>query len=332
MSCDSLDGGSPRITLQTTSRKTYHGRLSNPRARWQTRWTWTRRVATARQSAPQPRRQLSAVGGGPRPGRRRKRTCTGHRPDHVGCRGYLRTKPFADGANALISLGRGDWLGAGLSGISIIPYIGDLAKAGKLPRYSQKLYDAIQLARRNPEFAKLLRPVLEKLKSLVDSIPTDISSELTEFVAKIKRPLDDYLGLARVARRFSLEERLIMARLGSLHNIGDLVWKNVRTAKEYFLRHGVPENEMINAMYGIDLHSTLNVVPLKTGDKLTTYVLLSDGRKLKYMNDKQIARLTSDNWGQWFVKSGDGVGKESTGIAHGAREAYIWRFTGKPLH
>ena len=72
--------------------------------------------------------------------------------------GIFEPTPFADGTNALISIGRGDWLGAGLSGISIIPYIGDLAKAGKLPRYSQKLYDAIQLARNNAEFAKLLRP------------------------------------------------------------------------------------------------------------------------------------------------------------------------------
>ena len=87
---------------------------------------------------------------------------------------------------------RGDWLGAGLSGISIVPYIGDLAKAGKLPRYSRKLYDAIQLARQNAEFAKLLRPVLEKLKALVDTIPTDISPELADW-CQDQASLDDYL-------------------------------------------------------------------------------------------------------------------------------------------
>ena len=114
-----------------------------------------------------------------------------------------------------------------------------------------------------------------------------------------------------------------MARLGSLQNVGDLVWNNVTTAKEFFLRHGLPENDMINTLYGIDLHSPLKVVPLKTGDELITYVLLSDGRKLRYMNDKQIARLTSDNWGQWFVKSGEGVGRESAGIAHGAGKRCI---------
>src|SRR6056297_2020620 len=49
--------------------------------------------------------------------------------------GIFEPTPFADGTNALISIGRGDWMGGGLSGLGIIPYLGDLAKAGKLPGY-----------------------------------------------------------------------------------------------------------------------------------------------------------------------------------------------------
>ena len=44
--------------------------------------------------------------------------------------GIFDPTPISDGANTLISLGRGDWLGAGLSAISMIPYVGDAAKLG----------------------------------------------------------------------------------------------------------------------------------------------------------------------------------------------------------
>ncbi len=215
--------------------------------------------------------------------------------------GIFEPTPFADGTNALISIGRGDWLGATLSGISIIPYIGDLAKFGKLPRYSQKLYDAIRLARNHAEFAKLVRPALENLKKVVDSIPTDISPELTKMVNKIKRPLDSYLGLAKVARRLSLTERLVIARLGSLQNVGDLVWRNIETARNYFIYHWVPEKKMIEALKGMDVHNTIEIGGIKKGDVIRQ------------------AMQNPDEPGEWFLKAGSGVGEESMAIAHGNR-------------
>ena len=226
--------------------------------------------------------------------------------------GIFEPTPFADGTNALISIGRGDWWGAGLSGISMIPYLGDLAKAGKLPKYSQKLYDAIQLARNNAEFAKLLRPALEKLKQVVDSIPTGLSQELAAMVDQIKRPLDSYLGMAKAAERLTLTQRLILARLGSLSNVGELVVRNIEMAQQYFVRHGVPEEKMVDALRGIDLHSPVEVVQFRKGDVLSTSVTLPPG--------VNAADLDTVVPGEWFVKAGGGVGKESVGVAHGARQ------------
>ena len=51
--------------------------------------------------------------------------------------GLVDPTPISDGANGLISLARGDWLGAGISAVSMIPYVGDAAKLGKLGRYAE---------------------------------------------------------------------------------------------------------------------------------------------------------------------------------------------------
>lgn len=231
--------------------------------------------------------------------------------------GIVEPTPFADGTNAILSIGRGDWLGAGLSGISIIPYIGDLAKAGKLPRYSQKLSDAIHVARNNTEFDKLLRPALVKLKAVVDSIPRELSPDLAKLVKKIKRPLDSYLGPAKAARRLTLTERLVIARLGSVQNVGELVWRNIETAKIFFLRYNVPENKMIDALNGMDVHSTIEIVELQKGDTLLTSMVLQRGKTVENLSHAELQNLVP---GEWFVKSGGGVGKESVGIAEGARQ------------
>ncbi len=57
--------------------------------------------------------------------------------------GIFDPTPISDGANTLISLGRSDWLGAGLSAVSMIPYVGDAAKLGKLGKYAQTVAKAI---------------------------------------------------------------------------------------------------------------------------------------------------------------------------------------------
>jgi hypothetical protein len=79
----------------------------------------------------------------------------------------------ADAISGLISLGRGKWLDAAISGISLVPYIGDLAKTAKLPRYVKSIAEAIQLGMKDHKFAAQLKPALEKLKSALDKVPLD---------------------------------------------------------------------------------------------------------------------------------------------------------------
>ncbi|MDW8243207.1 MAG: RHS repeat-associated core domain-containing protein [Thermogemmata sp.] len=62
--------------------------------------------------------------------------------------GVFDPTPICDGANALILLGRGDWTGAGLSAVSMIPYVGDVVgKGGKAVRCGKKVVDTTEAAK-----------------------------------------------------------------------------------------------------------------------------------------------------------------------------------------
>ena len=85
--------------------------------------------------------------------------------------GFVDPTPISDGASALISLGRGQWFDAVISGVSMVPYVGDLAKAGKLPKYAKALEKAVKLASHSKDCAKALMPTMRKLENLLDLIP-----------------------------------------------------------------------------------------------------------------------------------------------------------------
>ena len=77
---------------------------------------------------------------------------------------------FADGLNGIISLGRGDFTGAGLSFISMIPGIGDaIGKGGKLGRAAMKspvIKKAIAVgAKKAPGVAKKSKKAAEQIKA-----------------------------------------------------------------------------------------------------------------------------------------------------------------------
>ncbi|CZF85778.1 hypothetical protein D515_03012 [Grimontia indica] len=60
--------------------------------------------------------------------------------------GIFDPTPASDGISAVISAAKGDWLGAGLSLVSMIPYAGDaLAKPAKFAKYGSKVQGLVGL-------------------------------------------------------------------------------------------------------------------------------------------------------------------------------------------
>lgn len=103
--------------------------------------------------------------------------------------GIFDPTPISDGASTLIALGRGQWLDAALSGMGMIPYVGDLAKAGKFPKYLKTVEKAIQVAQQSADARKLLEPALRKLGQALDLMPEGPAE-----LKRMKRLVSEFLG------------------------------------------------------------------------------------------------------------------------------------------
>ncbi len=127
--------------------------------------------------------------------------------------GIFEPTPFADGANTIISAVRGDWGNAALSVIGIVPYVGDLAKFGKIPKWIasiekisivvDKLSDVAKLGGKAADAAKgfvreverLLNKIpIEKLPDTLRDAFKSLKGKVDDFFAKMKKvdnPIDD---------------------------------------------------------------------------------------------------------------------------------------------
>lgn len=108
--------------------------------------------------------------------------------------GIFEPTPFADLTNTGISAVRGDWLGAGLSLVGVIPYIGDTAKLGKLGKWAKTVADAVELAARNPSAFKALEPALRRISDAIGSVSNSVLDKLPgdakETLLRIKNQID----------------------------------------------------------------------------------------------------------------------------------------------
>jgi hypothetical protein len=107
--------------------------------------------------------------------------------------GVVEPTPVADGINTAISVARGDWWGAGFSALGMIPYVGDLAKAGKFGKYARSVTEAIELAAKSPQIAKLLRPVMEILADSLKAAEKHLPSKIASTVSSMRNQLDMFL-------------------------------------------------------------------------------------------------------------------------------------------
>lgn len=104
---------------------------------------------------------------------------------------------IADGADAVISLGRGDYWGAGISALGIIPYLGDIAKIGKLPKLLKIIDNVVSMAKADGKFAKVVEPLLKGLKNAIDKLPIEkLPNWAKEPIQSLKNKIDDFFSSA----------------------------------------------------------------------------------------------------------------------------------------
>ncbi len=106
--------------------------------------------------------------------------------------GIFDPTPVSDGVDGLISLFRGDFLGAGISVVSMIPYLGDAAKLGKLGKFAETVAKAVDLAKLDPQFAKQIEPMLKKIGDALDAVPMDsLPRSAREALQSMKTKIDE---------------------------------------------------------------------------------------------------------------------------------------------
>ncbi|WP_066546622.1 MULTISPECIES: DNA/RNA non-specific endonuclease [unclassified Sphingomonas] len=126
--------------------------------------------------------------------------------------GLFDPTPISDGANAVVSAGRaigslfsGDFGDAGghalngvISGVAIVPALGDAAKLGKIGKWADTINDAVGAVARNPALRATLEPGLRAVKDAVDAIPQSAIDALPagarDAIGNMKRQLDDFFA------------------------------------------------------------------------------------------------------------------------------------------
>lgn len=128
--------------------------------------------------------------------------------------GIFDPTPISDGSNAVISLFRGDFSGAGISALGFIPVLGDAAKLGKLGKWGETLAKAIDFAKVNSAFAKAIAPALEKIADAIraaplDKLPDGARRQLEGIAGSIEKHLAQGERIADAARTSGIPESTV---------------------------------------------------------------------------------------------------------------------------
>jgi hypothetical protein len=124
--------------------------------------------------------------------------------------GFIDPSPLSDGTNAAISLNRSDWLGAGISSLGLIPYLGDIAKLGKLDRWVSTIDQAVALARRSERFAAEIRPFVRKLAVILNEAPLSMLPDSARAsIRSMRHRLDSMVGRKVIVAGPELIERYL---------------------------------------------------------------------------------------------------------------------------
>lgn len=160
--------------------------------------------------------------------------------------GIFEPTPFADGTNVVISILRGNLLDAGLSAVSIIPYIGDLAKAGRLGSWAATVETIVsRYGGQSAEYiastplGRVALPTLERINSQIDRVQNaaggaiwrSLGEETQQTLLDLKQKIDNILpsGNGTLPSRPSR----VASNTDNLENAG---WGDARIARELSIR------------------------------------------------------------------------------------------------
>ena len=122
--------------------------------------------------------------------------------------GIFEPTPFADGTNAAISFKRDDHFGGWIGLISMIPYLGDLAKVGKFPKYMATIKRVSLQYYKSTKFASLVDPYLRELSDALELL-AKLKGEMGSSAAALNKQITKMLN--KGSRAFKAASRSGMA-------------------------------------------------------------------------------------------------------------------------
>lgn len=122
--------------------------------------------------------------------------------------GIFEPTPFADGTNAAISFKRDDHFGGWIGLISMIPYLGDLAKVGKFPKYMATIKRVSLQYYKSTKFASLVEPYLRELSDALELL-AKLKGEMGSSAAALNKQITKMLN--KGSRAFKAASRSGMA-------------------------------------------------------------------------------------------------------------------------
>lgn len=135
--------------------------------------------------------------------------------------GLIDPTPTSDGISGIISAARGNWWDAAISAVSMIPYVGDLAKLGKLPRLAQTVSKAATVAKRNARFADRVAPVFETLREALHSLPFDsLPKSARNAIDEMHADVEDFL-FSRIAQNAPVD--LLASQQKNIDHIENII-------------------------------------------------------------------------------------------------------------
>ncbi len=168
--------------------------------------------------------------------------------------GIVDPTPISDGSNALISLGRGisdafsgEWKSAGgnvanglISAVGVVPYLGDLAKAGKIGAWAKTVSNAIEMMAKNPALSKKLEPMLREIRDLVNKLPQSmidaLPADAKKAIESMKGKLDELFGAG--AKKVDDVFAELVAKYPELKFGKDVVAKNAGEVNTPYIEKG----------------------------------------------------------------------------------------------
>jgi hypothetical protein len=143
--------------------------------------------------------------------------------------------PAADAASAAISLWRGDFFGAAISAISIIP-IGDVLKVAKLGKYAKTFETLVtRIVPNNPALYKELTPMMEQFRSVLAKIPSGNAS-----VEKIREMVTRFFKNAELHR--------LSSGAKTLQHWAQFAKKRGRWKDPAFAKHGTSPSDVVDKL------------------------------------------------------------------------------------